>query len=117
MASDGLFEMADNALAKNRIARVPYAAAAWHCQALPDKEEARISVAWSVPLANDEVRSGVTSFHTKFPKAVQRSEAFLPFVEEPLGVMHHRPSPVEEEWNAHRQHRWVRSEEPPVGWY
>jgi hypothetical protein len=101
MVSDGLFEIADSAPGKNRVARIPYAAAAWHCQALPDKEEARISVAWSVPLANFEFRSGVTSFRTKFPTTVQRSEAFLPFVEEPLGVMYHRPSPAEEEWNAH----------------
>src|SRR5437879_2370606 len=101
MVSEALFELADKAPGKKQVARIPYAAAAWRCQTLPDKDDARISVAWSVPLSGHAFRSGVTSFRTKFPKSVQRSESFLPFVEEPLGVMHHTPSSAEEEWNAH----------------
>lgn len=101
MVSDGLFNLADGAVDQKPTARVPYASAAWQCQPLPDKDEARVSIAWSVPIDDLKYQSGVTIFLTKFPKRVERSEAFRPFVEESLGIIHHKPSPAEQEWNAH----------------
>jgi hypothetical protein len=101
MVSDALFDLADSTAGRKPTARVPYASAAWQCQPLPDRDEARVSIAWSVPLDDRKYQSGVTTFLTKFPKSVERSEAFRPFVEESLGIIYHKPSPAEQEWNAH----------------
>ena len=86
---------------KKREALPPYASAFWSFERCRDAEEAKITIGWSMPLGGMEFRSGATTFRTKFGGPESGQDSVLPFVEEPLGIVHHKPTSEEEEWNSH----------------